>query len=91
MDRNMVLAAASLAATALVSWAGTARPGGLKDEQVADWVRKQVKALQPTAEEKRLDEIGWAKNIVEAEKLARGSNRPVFLFAHDGNIATGRC
>jgi len=91
MHRKMVVAVASLAATALVSWAGATLPGGLKDEQVADWVRKQVKALQPTAEEKRFDEIGWAKSIAEAEKLARESNRPVFLFTHEGSIATGRC
>jgi hypothetical protein len=61
------------------------------DEEVASWVRDQVKALQPTPEDKRFDEIGWAKSIVQAEKLAHQHNRPVFLFTHNGSIGTGRC
>jgi hypothetical protein len=54
-------------------------------------VRNRVKALQPTSEERRFDEIGWAKSIVEAQRLARQHNRPVFLFTYDGSIATGHC
>jgi hypothetical protein len=64
---------------------------GGSDEDVATWVRDRVEALQPTAVEKRLDEIGWAKSISEAEKLARQHNRPVFLFTHNGSMGTGRC
>ena len=44
-----------------------------------------------SAKERRIDEIGWAKDIREAERLARENNRPVFLFTHDGRINTGRC
>jgi hypothetical protein len=64
---------------------------GKADEDVAAWVKERVKSLQPTSEEKRFDEIGWAKSIVEAEKLARQHDRPVFLFTHNGSIGTGRC
>jgi hypothetical protein len=55
------------------------------------WVTQRVQQLQPTAGERKLDEIGWAKDIRDAERLAREHNRPVYLFTHDGRIATGRC
>jgi hypothetical protein len=57
----------------------------------AAWIDQRVKDWQPTAEEKRFDEIGWAKDIREAEKLARENKRPVFLFTHDGRMNFGRC
>jgi hypothetical protein len=60
-------------------------------ERDADWVDQRVKEWQPTAEEKRFDEIGWAKDIRAAEKLAKEHNRPVFLFTHDGRMNIGRC
>ena len=53
------------------------------DRQVADW--------QPTAEEKRFDQIGWCTSLLEAEKLARQHQRPIFLFTHDGRMNVGRC
>ncbi len=55
------------------------------------WVDRRVRELQPTAKEKRFDEIGWAKDIRTAERLARDNNRPVFLFTHDGRMNIGRC
>lgn len=61
------------------------------DEDVATWVNDQIKSLQPTPSEKHFDEIGWVRSIVQAEKLAREHNRPVFLFTFNGNIDTGRC
>jgi hypothetical protein len=53
------------------------------DRRVADW--------QPTADEKRFDQIGWCTNLLEAEKLAREHKRPIFLFTHDGRMNVGRC
>jgi hypothetical protein len=53
------------------------------DRQVADW--------QPSAEEKRFDQIGWSTSLLEAEKLAREHRRPIFLFTHDGRMNLGRC
>ncbi len=53
------------------------------DRRVADW--------QPTADEKRLDQIGWCTSLLEAEKLARKFQRPIFLFTHDGRMNVGRC
>ena len=54
-------------------------------------VERRVAELQPRADEKRFDEIGWAKDIREALRLARQHNRPVFLFTHDGRMNIGRC
>jgi hypothetical protein len=53
------------------------------DERVAEW--------QPTAAEKRFDQIGWCTSLLEAEKLAREHQRPIFLFTHDGRMNDGRC
>jgi hypothetical protein len=63
----------------------------IRDSDVTRWVEKRVQAWQPTAAERRFDDIGWVKDIREAERLAKEHNRPVFLFTHDGRMAIGRC
>ena len=63
----------------------------IRDSDVTRWVEKLVQAWQPTAAERRFDDIGWVKDIREAERLAKEHNRPVFLFTHDGRMAIGRC
>ena len=57
----------------------------------AAWVDAKVQACQPTAEERRFDEIGWLTDIRSAEALAKEHARPIFLFTHDGHMAVGRC
>ena len=52
------------------------------DQWVKDW--------QPTVEDRRMEEIGWAKDIPEAMRLAKQSGRPVFVFTHKGRIDLGR-
>jgi len=54
-------------------------------------VLQRVHESEPSRGERSLDAIGWAPNIREAQMLARQNDRPIFLFTHDGNIATGRC
>ncbi|MEO7652526.1 MAG: hypothetical protein ABIZ80_18840 [Bryobacteraceae bacterium] len=54
-------------------------------------IDKRILELQPTRTERKIDEIGWAPSILEAERLARLHRRPVFLLTHDGRIGTGRC
>jgi hypothetical protein len=63
------------------------------EESVKDaaWVDRRVTELQTAKDERRIDEIGWASSLREAEKLARDHQRPVFLFTHDGRMALGRC
>ena len=64
-----------------------------KAKPAADFSRidKRIQEIQPTAKEKRFEEIGWAKGIPEAERLARESDRPVFLFSNVGQMDLGRC
>jgi hypothetical protein len=57
----------------------------------AAWVDWLVKEYEPKSAEKRFDEIGWAKDIREAERLAKEHQRPVMLFTHDGRMNIGRC
>jgi len=83
-------AAASLVltATALVSSEAQEKPP-LTDP--ARWVAERVKLWQPVSAERRFDDIGWARDILEARRLAAEHNRPIFLFTHDGHMAIGRC
>jgi hypothetical protein len=52
------------------------------DQWIRDW--------QPTAEDRRMETIGWAKDIPEAIRLSKQFNRPVFVFTHKGRINIGR-
>jgi len=63
----------------------------LKDDRLVSSVEKKVHELQPTRDERRYDQVGWAPSILAAETRAREMNRPVFLFTYDGKIETGRC
>jgi hypothetical protein len=77
------------AAVALSLGLLTCRAG---DTDRAAWVEKRIQDWQPSAEERHFDEIGWAKDIREAERLAKEHGRPVFLFTYDGaSLATYRC
>ena len=86
------LFATTLLATASLFGASSfADDGRIQDKEVAAWVAKRVEAWQPTADERRFDQIGWVKDVREALRLAKEHNRPVFLFTHDGRMAIGRC
>jgi hypothetical protein len=89
MILTRVLAAALLTA-AVTSFAG-ADEQRVPDRDVKDWVRRRVADWQPTADERRFDDIGWVADIRTALKLAKETDRPVFLFTHDGHIDVGRC
>jgi hypothetical protein len=54
-------------------------------------VENQVREWQPTKQERRIDEIGWAKDLREALRLGKENNRPIFVFAYGGQMAVGRC
>jgi hypothetical protein len=64
--------------------------GGEADRSAAR-IDERVAALQPTAQERRIDTIGWARDIRSALSLAREHGRPVFLFTMDGRFSVGRC
>ncbi len=68
-----------------------AQPTAPQDKNDLAWIDKRVQEWQPTKEERRFDEIGWAKDIREAKRLAKEHERPVFLFTMKGHVAEGRC
>jgi hypothetical protein len=66
----------------------------------AGWTKRidqRIEAWQPTKAERRLDDIGWAKDIRDALRLAKANQRPVFLFTYSGSserphaLALQRC
>ena len=75
----------------LAGWSLAGEKTVVADRELAAWVDKRVAERQPSAEDKRFDEIGWAKDIRTAERLAKEHGRPVFLFTHDGHMNVGRC
>jgi hypothetical protein len=54
-------------------------------------LQRRIEEIEPRPEEKRFDEIGWAKDLREARRLSAEHDRPVFLFTHDGRMNIGRC
>jgi hypothetical protein len=67
------------------------RGNAIGDRALASWVEKRLQQWQMTDAERRFDEIGWAKTICDAERLAKQHGRPVFLFTYDGQMSIGRC
>jgi hypothetical protein len=55
------------------------------DKGLPAWIEKRVQAWQPTADERRIDQIAWAKDLRTAQKLAKENARPVFLFSYSGS------
>jgi hypothetical protein len=79
------------AAAMLLGGLAAAGPGPALEGDPAATVDRAIEGLAPTAEERRFDEIGWARDIREGRRLSRESGRPLFLFTHDGRMAVGRC
>jgi hypothetical protein len=71
--------------------AAAEEPRMVADAELKAWVDRRVQERQPAAEDRRFDEIGWFKAVLPAEKAARESGRPLFLFTHDGRMNVGRC
>jgi hypothetical protein len=62
------------------------------DDEVTAKVEQRIRDWQPTKAERRLDDIGWARDIRDALRLAKESGRPVFLFTYDGaSLGSFRC
>jgi hypothetical protein len=47
-------------------------------------VERCIEAWQLTRAERCLDQVGWARDLREALKLAKDSGRPVFVFTYNG-------
>jgi hypothetical protein len=76
---------------ATILWATSLLSALASEPNDLAWVEQHVRELQPTAREKRFDEIGWAADLRDAKRLAQTHSRPVFLFTHDGRMNIGRC
>ena len=72
-------------------FASAANKSEANEEKFIAWVQKRVQEAQPTRSERKFDQVGWAKDILDAERLAKIHNRPIFLFTHAGRINLGRC
>jgi hypothetical protein len=81
----------SLFAGLWVTGGAADRPAKPSDADVVEWVNQHVRERQPTKDERRFDEIGWATDLRTAIRLGKEFNRPIFLFTMDGWINTGRC
>ncbi|OAI42295.1 hypothetical protein AYO40_00185 [Planctomycetaceae bacterium SCGC AG-212-D15] len=82
--------------TGLAGWAALAdeapRPASaIADKDLVTTVDTRVKERQPAPADRAFDAIGWARTVVDAQKLATEHQRPVFLFTHDGRMNFGRC
>src|SRR5439155_513335 len=75
---------------ALLAPALAAQDASTSDDPAAA-LAKQVELWQPTPDERRFDDIGWAKDIFEARRLGKEHNRPDLLFPHHRHLAVGRC
>jgi hypothetical protein len=73
-------------ASVAVSGAGAllAKEPAAEDSGLSARVDKLVQTWQPVAGERRLDDIGWARDIRDALRLARIHDRPIFLFTYSG-------
>ena len=98
---KLIVPAALLLAAGLAedvsSWQESGRNPAADNAALASRVDKRTKDWQPTSGERRLDEIGWAKDLRDALTLAKENGRPVFLFTYSGSavrdhaIAGQRC
>ncbi len=87
-----------LLATAVVAICSTIpQSSKAADDEFATKVNQRVQDWQPTSEERLLDQVGWASDLVEAQRLAKKHNRPLFVFTYSGSttrnnaIALRRC
>ena len=87
--RSLCVFAAWQFATLLCGAATVADEPPKKDEFISS-IDQRIEAWQPTDEERRVDEIGWAEDIRAALKLGKEHERPIFVFTHDGRLGVGR-
>ena len=71
--------------TAISRFDAPALLGKEPESELTARVDSLVQAWEPVAEERRFDDIGWAKDIRDALRLAKEHNRPVFLFTYSGS------
>jgi hypothetical protein len=68
---------------------GFARAGGAEPRD-PDWVKKRVDEVKQS-DTSDWRKVPWAASLLEARKLSKKEDKPLFLFTLDGNLDTGRC
>jgi hypothetical protein len=53
-------------------------------------IQKQIERIEAT-DAKGWRKIPWTSSLLAARQASEREKQPIFLFAHDGNIETGRC
>ena len=79
-----------LACVAAMAAAPSEKPPS-DDKELPAWVDARVKERQLSEADRKFDAVGWSRTVLDAQKLAKEHNRPVFLFTHDGRMNLGRC
>ncbi len=70
---------------------------GAAEDEFKTMVAQRVRDWQPTKDERLLDQVGWASDLVEARRLAKKHQQPLFVFTYSGSttranaIALQRC
>ena len=54
------------------------------------WVAKRVREVRE-GDTDAWRKIPWSATLLDAAKDAKGEDRLMFVFSHEGNIDTGRC
>lgn len=94
-----IAAGLMLSAVVLIGTGGTP-PALAQDRKTSDEIARvdrRVRDWQPSAAERRLDDIAWATDLRDALRLARETRRPIFVFTYSGcaerehAIALQRC
>ena len=60
------------------------------EDDFASLVRQRVRDWQVTENERLLDRVGWAGDLVEARQLAAKHGRPLFVFTYNGSTTRAR-
>jgi hypothetical protein len=84
-------------AVACISTCVILPPANAADDEFTAMVQQRVQDWQPTKDERLLDQVGWASDLVKAKRLAKKHKRPLFVFTYNGSttrahaIALQRC
>ena len=72
------------------AWMFDGAASAAEDVGLISSVDRDVAAWQPTSDERRMDRIAWVADIRAALRWGKELKRPIFVFTHDGSMATGR-
>lgn len=97
--RHVIIFACSFAVITVSSLNGQDEPADVEqtDSRFNELVQQRIRDWQPTKDERLLDQIGWASDLVEAKRLAKTHEQPLFVFTYSGSttrtnaIALRRC